>query len=200
MIQYVNKAITITNWGKHQNLDKIEANNAYMREYMREYRKKQKEIAIGKSEDKVNRKVNINSADKDKESDKDKNSDKNIDNTILSNCDNEQPPLDYQAIINSFHSTCKSLPGIIKLTDKRKKAILSVREILDGLSFEQFFEKIEDSDFLTGRNGEWRCDFDWITETKNVIKILEGKYDNRKGKSKKDYSDCTKYENMEMEI
>ena len=68
MIQYINGTITITNWGKHQNLDKIEANNEYMRNYMREYRKKQKAVATNKNEDKVNGKsngkVNINSAEK----------------------------------------------------------------------------------------------------------------------------------------
>lgn len=59
MIQYINGAITITNWGKHQNLDKIEANNEYMRNYMREYRKKQKAVAVGETEDKVNGKLMV---------------------------------------------------------------------------------------------------------------------------------------------
>lgn len=80
MIQYINGAITITNWGKHQNLDKIEANNEYMRNYMREYRKKQKAVAVGETEDKVNGKlngkVNINSAEEELDSEKDIESEK----------------------------------------------------------------------------------------------------------------------------
>ena len=34
----------------------------------------------------------------------------------------------------------------------------------------------------------------------NIIKILEGNYDNRKEKNKEDYSDTSKYENMEMRV
>lgn len=45
MIEIINGAITIPNWSKHQNFDKIEAKTEYQREYMREYRLKQKEIA-----------------------------------------------------------------------------------------------------------------------------------------------------------
>ena len=44
MIEIIENTVTIPNWGKHQNLDKIEANKEYMRNYMREYREKQKAI------------------------------------------------------------------------------------------------------------------------------------------------------------
>ena len=36
MVEIINGAVSIKNWGKHQSLDKIEANTKYMREYMRE--------------------------------------------------------------------------------------------------------------------------------------------------------------------
>lgn len=45
MIERVDNVITIPNWGKHQNLEKIEARKAYQREYHRNYRKKQKLLA-----------------------------------------------------------------------------------------------------------------------------------------------------------
>ena len=45
MIERVENVITIPNWGKHQNLEKIEARKAYQREYHRNYRKKQKLLA-----------------------------------------------------------------------------------------------------------------------------------------------------------
>lgn len=198
MIQYINGAITITNWGRHQNLDKIEANNEYMRNYMREYRKKQKAVAVGKNEDKVNGKlngkVNINSAEEEKdiESEKSKTEDSISDET-LSN-------LDYESIINSFNSICKSLPKVIKLTEKRKKVITEVNKLLGDITFEQLFEKVANSDFLSGRKGTWCSTFDWIVAPANTLKIIEGNYDDRKQKSKEDYSDCSKYENLTMEV
>lgn len=43
MVEIVDNVITIPNWGKHQNLDKIEEKQKYMREYMRGYREKQRQ-------------------------------------------------------------------------------------------------------------------------------------------------------------
>ena len=39
---------------------------------------------------------------------------------------------------------------------------------------------IEQSDFLTGRNGVWNnCNFDWCMKPTNYIKIIEGNYKNK---------------------
>lgn len=68
MIEIVDQAITIPNWGKHQNLDKIEAKNEYQRNYMREYRARQKLLIardeMGKSNHKTNSKANVSPLDK----------------------------------------------------------------------------------------------------------------------------------------
>ena len=84
MVEIVDNVITIPNWGKHQNLDKIEEKQKYMREYMRGYRLRQKEkIALPEAdiEDesqqeqsrkvycKANRKANVSSLEEDKEVD-----------------------------------------------------------------------------------------------------------------------------------
>ena len=206
LIQYINGAITITNWGKHQNLDKIEANNEYMRNYMREYRKKQKAVATNKKEDKVNGKpngkVNINSAEEEKESELDSEKDIESEKSKIENSLSAETKynLDFNSIINSFNSICKSLPKVIKLTEKRKKAIEDVDKLLGEVTFEQFFEKVDASDFLSGRKGSWCSTFDWITIPNNALKIIEGNYDDRKHKSKEDYSDSSKYENLTMEV
>ena len=63
MIELVDDVITIPNWGKHQNLDSIEAKRNYQREYMREYREKQKQIAR-KTNSKSNSKANVSRTDK----------------------------------------------------------------------------------------------------------------------------------------
>lgn len=203
MTKTVNGTITITNWGKHQNLDKIEANNAYMREYMRNYRKKQKRITEGETADKVNDKVKINPTDKETESDKEENKEIDLyENNTLSSCDDESL-INYELVINSFHSICKSLPNVVKLTDKRKKSLRQLRAFLGEITFEKYFELIEKSDFLTGRKSTWRCNFDWIIKTENAVKILEGNYNNHNCQTTKkqdNYADCEKYKNLKMEV
>ena len=49
---------------------------------------------------------------------------------------------------------------------------------------------LDESDFLSGRNGHWRgCAFDWLINKKNAMKVLEGTYANRKaGRCRFDYS------------
>ena len=62
MIEIIEGAVTIPNWGKHQNFDKIETKNAYMKEYMRTYRSNQKLIAI-ETNSKTNSKTNVSEAE-----------------------------------------------------------------------------------------------------------------------------------------
>ena len=61
------------------------------------------------------------------------------------------------------------------------------------------FERVEKSDFLSGRAGKWQgCSFDWILKPGNWQKIIEGNYDNRKAagtQKEQDYSfDLDEYE------
>jgi len=250
MIQIVNDVITITNWGKHQNLDKIEAYNEYQRNYMKKYRLKQKEIATGKEPSKTNGNINPNpnymkkyrlkqkeiatgkepnktngninpnpnpkskfrSADieldidldleKDINVDSEVDTDKNIDLDSDLDSDKSIISLDYDFIIKTYHAICKSLPKVVKLTDSRKMAMDAADKTLDGILFEQLFEKIENSDFLAGRvtTTNWRATFDWIMKPENIVKILSGMYDNRKPTANAvNYSDTARYKNLKME-
>lgn len=206
MVEIINGTVAIKNWGKHQSMDKLEASKEYMRNYMREYRKKQKNTALGVPEKekshKVNGKVNIKSPDTKIKKDQKIETEQEKENIIPVSSVGESPPLDYQAIKTSFHSICKSLPQIARLTDKRKKDLQAAAAILGEISFEQLFEKVEKSDFLTGQKTDWCSSFDWIIRPANLVKILEGNYDNRPVKSNKqakDYSDTSKYENLNME-
>ena len=75
MIEIIDDAVTIPNWGKHQNIDSIENKKRYMREYMTVYREQQKRIANRKNEDtepcktnsKTNSKANVSRTDKNRE-------------------------------------------------------------------------------------------------------------------------------------
>ena len=96
--------------------------------------------------------------------------------------DTPQPPkgerVNYQAVAELFNETCPSLPKVRDLTDQRKRAIKA--RIMEGNTAEDFravFAKVQASSFLTGKNGGWKCGFDWILKPANWQKIKEGNYD-----------------------
>ena len=111
-----------------------------------------------------------------KENNKESNKDKNI---IHSSTVVDSERMDYQSVIDCFNSTCVSLPKVQKLTDKRRKAIRNAAELLEDMTFAELFDKVEHSDFLTGRSGVWSCGFDWIIKPANITKIIEGNYQNQ---------------------
>ena len=43
------------------------------------------------------------------------------------------------------------------------------------------FKQIDESDFLSGRSGDWSATFDWVMKPANMVKILEGNYSQNKG-------------------
>ena len=84
MIEILDGVITIPNWGKHQNLEQLEARKKYQREYQRDYRRKQKLLLTGEQEEnteesscedsrkhlhKYLHESNVNSLDKEKDKD-----------------------------------------------------------------------------------------------------------------------------------
>ena len=74
MIEIINGTITIPNWGKHQNLDRLDKLREYQKEYHRQYRKKQAALPdVGK----VESKVYVNGPDIDIDKNKSKNKKKN---------------------------------------------------------------------------------------------------------------------------
>lgn len=99
------------------------------------------------------------------------------DSHLSPNADDRAPK--YQEILDLFNKICISLPKVEKLTANRKQRIKTASKDLNG-DFSSFFQKIEESDFLTGRTGNWSgCCFDWIMKPQNFIKIIEGNYDNK---------------------
>lgn len=94
--------------------------------------------------------------------------------------------INYKEIIDIYNSICKSLSKVIKTSDKRNRAIKNILKKYSKADLETAFRKAEDSDFLSGRSGSWRCGFDWLLNESNLIKVLEGNYDNRNKKSNND--------------
>lgn len=84
-------------------------------------------------------------------------------------------------IVDKYNRVCPSLPKCIKLTDKRKAKIKARLAEHDVDTIELAFRKAEASDFMKGQNDRgWKADLDWfMANDTNIVKVLEGKYDNR---------------------
>lgn len=93
--------------------------------------------------------------------------------------------VNYNQIVDMFHEICISLPKIKTLSDRRKKSMRSLYKQFSLADIQTVFEKAEASDFLTGRNNnKWSCNFDWLMNSNNFVKVLEGNYDNKASRKK----------------
>ena len=168
MVELVDGVITIPNWSKHQSLDKLEKQKAYMREYMKNRREEQRLIAESKTNCKTNCKTNVSAPDKKREEEE------------LDIDKREETP--YQAVVELYHEICISFPRIKSLSDARRKAIKARLNTYTLEQFREMFGKAEASDFLKGSNNRnWSATFDWMMNGNNFAKIIDGNYDNKGG-------------------
>lgn len=119
----------------------------------------------------------------------------------LTSGDEPPAPMDYQSIMDSFNRICTSQPKIKIITEPRRKAIKRASKTVEANGgFESLFQRVERSDFLSGRVKKWICGFDWILKPANLTKILEGNYDGKNGAAAQpDYTDTSRYENTRWE-
>lgn len=91
------------------------------------------------------------------------------------------PSTPHQAIVDLYHQHCPSLPRVRELTEARKRTLrLRWKRYPDLGTWRQLFRQAEASPFLSGRNGKWTsCNFDWLISERNLVKVLEGSYDDR---------------------
>lgn len=46
--------------------------------------------------------------------------------------------------------------------------------------FARFFDTVHESDFLSGRSGQWKnCDLAWLMKRDNFMKVVQGNYENK---------------------
>jgi hypothetical protein len=89
----------------------------------------------------------------------------------------------YKEIVSLYHELCPSLPRVAQLTDTRKRKLKVLWNFVEGNldKIKEVFEKAEESQFLSGRNAKWTgCNFDWLINTNNFVKVLEGSYNDRR--------------------
>lgn len=208
MIEIVSGVYTIPNWGKYQNLDKIEQKSQYMRNYMQEYRKKQKDKIECKTNSKLygkaNSKTNVSSAEVyNKELDKKEldNKEKEIEeeNDLIVSKDTIRQT-DVQRIITEWNSLEEfGINPVKRMTSKREQAVKArirqnhMDDILEAI------ENIRHSSFLQGQNKEgWMITFDWFLKPGNFAKVFEGNYLDKSGNKPQSYME--KIQNRVSEV
>lgn len=83
--------------------------------------------------------------------------------------------------VSLYNEHCFNLPKVVKLTDKRRKAINAILKKYSTDEIIQAFDLANESDFLIGKNDRgWKADIDFILREDKFINILEGKYGCRK--------------------
>lgn len=103
-----------------------------------------------------------------------------INNKINKDSLSEDKSSDVAAVMK-FYKTLEKVPRVVSFSDKRKKHINArLREY--GLEVvKQTLIKATESNFLVSNIGKQNFyDLDWIFNQNNFVKILEGKYDNKK--------------------
>ena len=72
------------------------------------------------------------------------------------------------------------LPSIRELSPERKRRVANrIEKYGDDEKFWiDYFWKVRRSDFLMGKTGKWHCNFDWLMNKSNMLKVLEGQYEN----------------------
>lgn len=102
--------------------------------------------------------------------------------------ENDTKKINYSGIADYYNTICISLPKVTKMTDKRKKSIKAMLNVFSESEIGEIFKMAEESDFLTNRNGEnkngFSATFDWLTNTNNATKVIEGNYKNKPRQSK----------------
>ncbi len=99
------------------------------------------------------------------------------------------PAEEVSVVIGKYNEICKSLPDIQADIAVQHKAELigKAKEIMGAATFEQLFQLVEQSDFLTRRSSDsgFRADFEWIMKPDNLVKILSGAYSENYSKAEK---------------
>ena len=113
--------------------------------------------------------------------------------------DDPRDTIPYKDVFEMYNRICKSFAKA-GITDARKNDVRlrwgTYQKHPDGplAIFESVFIKAEASDFVSGRDGKWsgKRGIDWLLNSKNMTKILEGNYDNKNGGKRENREDWEK--------
>ena len=88
-------------------------------------------------------------------------------------------------IMNLWNKIFKtsSVPTVNTIRNSRLRSLKArIKENPDVAFWEDYFNRIKSSDFLSGRASEWKANMDWALSPTNMDKILDGNYDDKEQK------------------
>lgn len=112
-------------------------------------------------------------------------------------------PITYQSVLDLYQEICVSYPKLRKPSTARQSKINARIKNFTLDDFRLLFEKAEASDFMKGNNKEgWSATFDWMMNENNMLKVLEGNYDNRSSgdsKGKNQFNNFNQRDNVDYD-
>lgn len=93
------------------------------------------------------------------------------------------PPCPHEEIIALYHEVLPELRRVRVWNGQRRK-LLRRRWVEDAKRrdlnwWRRFFEYVRRCSFLMGTNGKWVADLEWLVRPDNMVKVIEGKYEDR---------------------
>ena len=103
---------------------------------------------------------------------------------------NRNKNINYNSFMVIYNTQCFNLSQIVKLTDKRKRAIATFIKSMTIEEFEQACIIANNTPFLCGQSKSgWKANFDFIIKTDNATKIIEGVYSGEARSGGLDFTD-----------
>lgn len=108
---------------------------------------------------------------------------KGTSNKTKDNKTKEKECIHVSQVVEMYNEICKSLPRAEVISDKRKQLINARLKSYSLDKIREVFEKAEKSAFLRGETGRpsFKPGIDWLLNETNMIKVLEGNYDDKPG-------------------
>jgi hypothetical protein len=115
---------------------------------------------------------------------------KTIKETYVKNDNKNASALLVRNIVKSYNESFPELPSVSKITPGRKSKLIKIindKFTVNGNpvefktlhDWEGLFSYMQNSDFLMGRSSDWQMTFDFMINSTNFVKIIEGNYDNK---------------------
>ena len=169
-----NGFLMVDGWEDHQNKEGLDKIREQTRKRVAKHRQNKK-LLEGNAPGSVTV-TEGNATEEDIEEEREEEREKEIDDIPSGVTPPPEPKIDYQQIVDLYHSICKSFPSVRSLSDARKKAIKARLKTYTIDDFKTVFENAEASSFLNGVDGGWKASFDWLIKEANMLKVLEGNY------------------------
>ncbi len=92
-----------------------------------------------------------------------------------------------QQVADEYNNILSDLGNVKVLSDKRKSHIKASIKQFKGTktdfanieTWTRLFNYVDKSDFLMGRSSDWKASFDFVINKSNLLKIVEGNYENK---------------------